>query len=241
MHKDGINPGKTAPILMVVTIFFKLVLVIAGLLLYFIRPSALLLVDSTVLWWAAIGWIFNVIAVTLFVLLVIFPDPVERVCLSLFRWLSRRNVSKDRLARWEGKLKRSFCSYYEVSQYIRNGKRMLLLVLLISVVQRTFLFSVTWLVIRSFNILNGASALEIILLQAMIALGTDMIPLPGGSGANEAMFLLLFGQLCGETLAISALIASRGISYYGQLLICGTIFIIFGRFIGKNNEMSVNE
>lgn len=233
MHKDGLDPGITAPILMVVTIFYKLVLVIAGVLLFIIRPAVLLLADNAVILWAFAGWIVNVAVVTFFVLLVTCPGPVERIGLSVFTWLSHRKIRQDKVARWKAKAEQSFLCYHEVSRYMRNRVKLLLIVLLISVVQRAVLFAVTWLVIRSFRILNGVSALEIILLQAMVSLGTDMIPLPGGSGANESMFLLLFGKLCGKEAAIPVLIASRGISYYGQLLICGAIFLVFGRFIGK--------
>lgn len=236
MHKDGLNPGTTAPILMVVTIFYKLVLVIAGVLLFIIRPAALSLADNKVIWWMIAGWIVNVIAVTFFVLLVMCPGPLERLCMSLFNWLSHRKIPQNKVTYWREKAEQSFLRYHEVSRYMRNSGRLLFTVLVISLVQRAILFSVTWFVIQSFHILNGISVFEIILLQAMVSLGTDMIPLPGGSGANEAMFLMLFGQLFGEVAAIPVLIASRGISYYGQILICGAIFLIFGRFIGKKEK-----
>lgn len=234
MNKDGLDPGTTAPILMVVTVFYKMVLVIAGIFLLILRPNILLKADNAVIWWAFLGWIANVLAVTVFILLIVCPTPVERVCMSFLDWLSHRRISQEKVAHWKKKVEQSFMRYHEVSIYIRNSVKLLLTVLLISVVQRAVLFSVTWLVIRSMNVLNGASILEIILLQSMISLGTDMIPLPGGSGANEAMFLLLFGKLCGEGAAVPILIASRGISYYGQILICGMIFLAFVRFIGRN-------
>ena len=236
MHKDGLNPGTTAPILMVVTVFYKLVLVIAGAVLFIVRPASLLRADDTVLWWAGAGWAVNVVVVAFFALLVIRPEPAERVCLSFFDWLSHRKIRQDRVAHWRAKAERSFLHYHEVSRYLRNSAKLPALVLLISIVQRAILFSVTWLVIRSFGIAGGISAPEIILLQAMVSLGTDMIPLPGGSGVSEAMFLLLFEPLCGEAAAIPVLIASRGISYYGQLLICGAIFLVFGRLIGENGR-----
>ena len=52
----------------------------------------------------------------------------------------------------------------------------------------------------------------------MISLGTDLLPLPGGMGASETMFMRIFPALCGGTLTLPVLLVSRGISYYGQLL-----------------------
>lgn len=241
MHRDGLNPGTTAPILILVTICYKLVLVIAGIVLFFTRPVSLVLVDDSVIWWAAIGWIANVAVVSVFLVLLVRPSLAERLALGVFDRLAHSRLRQDKVERWRGKATRAIARYRAAAHGMRRSRKLVLLVLGISIVQRTALFSVTLLVVRSLNIMNNASALHIILLQSMVALGTDMIPLPGGSGANESMFYLLFDGLCGETLVIPTLIASRGISYYGQILLCGTAFLLFRRVIGKAQKETAEQ
>lgn len=239
MRRDGLNPGTTAPVLILVTICYKMVLVIAGLALCIVWPVAMILVDKGIIWWAFAGWIANIAVVAFFLLLIIRPHLVENACLSLLSRVEHFRLLQSRAAQWKKNAMHSFTQYRDVAGCIRSNKRLVALVLLISIVQRTALFSVTWLVMRSFHIMNTVPAADIILLQSMVSLGTDMLPLPGGTGANESMFYLLFDSLCGEELVIPTLIASRGISHYGQIVLCGIVFILFRHVIGKNKEKRI--
>lgn len=231
MHKDGLNPGTTAPVLVVVTVCYKLVLVLFGLAVLITRPPAIALAHDGALWWCFIGWVCNVVAITGLLLLIFLPDVVERLALRILDWVSRW-IRVDRVAHWREKLEHSLGKYREVTDRVQKNVGLFLLIIVISIVQRALLFFVTWLVLRSFGI-GGSTVAEIITMQAMVSLGTDLIPLPGGSGANEALFLLLFEGLCGETLVLPVLMATRGITYFGQLLICGAMTVVAGLLILK--------
>jgi hypothetical protein len=112
---------------------------------------------------------------------------------------------------------------------------MLIAVFGITFLQRSLLFFVTYLVLRSFGP-AGSNPGTVVVLQAMIALGTDLLPLPGGMGANETMFSQLFRDICGEQLLLPVLLVSRGISYYGQLLV-SAVFTAAATFIlGKREK-----
>jgi uncharacterized membrane protein YbhN (UPF0104 family) len=63
-------------------------------------------------------------------------------------------------------------------------------------------------------------------LQAMISVATDMIPLPGGMGISENMFLDIFQPIFGEKLVLPGMVISRGLSYYTQLLISGAMTVV---------------
>lgn len=232
MHKDGLNPGTTTPILIVITIGYKLVLVIAGVVLFAMKPDILSLVDDSGILWASIGWSVNVLAVVFFFLLIARPLFVEKVCLGILQFFEG-HFKHVKLARIREKLEHSIASYRNVAACIKENQHLIVFVIAISIVQRAIMFSITWLVLCSFHIANIPTLFEVILMQSMVSLGTDLIPLPGGSGAHEALFLLLFTGLCGEELVLPVLIASRGISYYGQLIICGLMNLLFVRRLGR--------
>ena len=66
-----------------------------------------------------------------------------------------------------------------------------------------------------------------ILLQAAISVSVDMLPLPGGMGISERLFLQIFAPLFGSTtLTLSGMLLSRGISYYMLVILSGIITII---------------
>ena len=56
-------------------------------------------------------------------------------------------------------------------------------------------------------------------------------------GASETMFMRIFPALCGETLTLPVLLVSRGISYYGQLLISAIFTVVSVFIIGKRDEI----
>ncbi len=52
------------------------------------------------------------------------------------------------------------------------------------------------------------------LLQAVISVSVDMLPLPGGMGISETLFLKIFPPVFGSTLLLPAMVLSRGLGYY---------------------------
>ena len=82
------------------------------------------------------------------------------------------------------------------------------------------MFSVVWFTYLAFG-LSGESAVTVVLLQAMISVAVDMLPLPGGMGISETLFTAFFTPVFGPELVLPGMIVCRGISYYTQLLISG--------------------
>ena len=60
---------------------------------------------------------------------------------------------------------------------------------------------------------------DIVVLQGMISVAVDMLPLPGGMGISETLFSSIFLPIFGAELVLPGMILCRGISYYTQLLI----------------------
>ena len=67
----------------------------------------------------------------------------------------------------------------------------------ITVFQRFALFASTWFVYKAFG-LSGSSAFVIIILQGTISVAVDMLPLPGGMGISEQLFLRIFLPIFGS-------------------------------------------
>ena len=106
------------------------------------------------------------------------------------------------------------------------------------------MFAVTWFVYKAFG-LSGSSAFVIIILQGTISVAVDMLPLPGGMGISEQLFLRIFLPIFGSKLLLPGMLLSRGLGYYTELLLSGlgyytellisAIFTIVANFtIGRN-------
>ena len=86
------------------------------------------------------------------------------------------------------------------------------------------LFAVTWMVYLSLR-LKGTPVQDIVLLQGVISISVDMLPLPGGMGISETLFLKIFRTVF-AVLTLPAMVLSRGLSYYSQLLISALFTIV---------------
>ena len=134
----------------------------------------------------------------------------------------------------EQRLENLISQYNGTAEFYRGNQKIILNVLGITFVQRFLLFFVTWLTYLAFH-LSGESAVTIVSLQGMISVAVDMLPLPGGMGISENLFLTIFEPIFGDALVLPAMLVSRGISFYTQLIICA-IMTVAASFILKRKE-----
>lgn len=238
MKKDGIPGAVSVPVLMLVTITYKLVLVIYGAGVFLLRPQGIMTALTPVMGWCILGFVLNIVFITLYLLLMLLPGVILRVldglfaCLSRFMDQERVESRRERVKAWVGR-------YGDAADCLRRHGGMLVRVIVLSLLQRTLLFCVTYVTLRSFG-LGAGEGIRAVVLQAMISMSTDLLPLPGGMGASETMFLRIFPALCGAELLLPVLLVSRGISYYGQLLLSAGVTALspwlFGRAKGEKRE-----
>ena len=223
MKKDGLPLATSTLVLMLITITYKLVLVMIAVFVFIFRPPVIMRYLEPVMFWAILGLILNIIAIGNLLILVFHP--------SLASWLVRMGgklLHKLHLFKFEEKgqkrVEAAMEQYHGVADYYRTHHLVIWNAFVITVVQRFLLFFVTWLVYKSFG-LSGESVVTIVLLQGMISEAVDMLPLPGGMGISERLFLTIFAPICGELL-LPVMVVSRGISYYTQLLISAIMMIV---------------
>lgn len=232
MRKDRIPASVSVPVLMLVTITYKLVLVLYAGAVLLLRPRGVMEALSSVWAWVLLGLGLNAAFIGLYLLLVFRPAVVEGV----LGWCIRgpgRLLGETRQLNLRQKLTDWMVKYRHAADCLRNHRGMLLRVTAVSVLQRSLLFGVTYLAMRSLGL--GGSPMTVVTLQAMISLGTDLLPLPGGMGASETMFLRIFPALCGE-LTLPVLLVSRGLGYYGQLLVNAVFTAAAVAVLGKEER-----
>jgi len=216
MRKERIPIPVSTVILMVVTITYKLVLVIIGLGVLMLGREFCCHYLGEILPVYYLGLALNVACVGFMIVLLFHPVLVERFLVSGLGWMERFKIMKRRRARRE-KLLKAMQVYRETADYLRKHRTVIVLVMLITFIQRLILFGVTWTVYRAFR-MSGVDAADVVLLQAVISVSVDMLPLPGGMGISESLFLKIFRPVFG-TFLLPAMVLSRGIGYYSQLLI----------------------
>lgn len=238
MRRDEIPVAVSAPTLMVVTVFYKAVLVVMTLPVLLLRPDGVMRYVAPVEGWCWVGLGLTVACLIGWTFLVFRPALVRR----FLRWCIRAGkkllpFARRWLAGREILLDGWMDQYAQAADRFRRDRKAMLAVFGVTLAQRALLFSVTALACFSFGIFPE-NFWVLPLLQAMISLAVDMLPLPGGTGLTEALFLVMFSPICGEALTLPVMIVSRGISYYSQLLLGGAVALIAFRVIRKRRSVN---
>lgn len=217
MRKDGIPVALSAVVLAIVTITYKLVLVVLGCTVLILRPARLMAFLQPVEPVLYLGLVLNVICIAALLLLVFHPTLVEKLARRVFGLIHRIRPFRS-LERREQQLHDMVEQYRGAAAFYRSHRGVIVKVFVITFTQRCLLFLVTWFTYRAFA-LSEQPASVVTTLQAMIAVAADMLPLPGGMGVSENLFLTIFQPVFGPDLVLPAMVISRGISYYTQLLL----------------------
>ncbi len=223
MNKEKIPVPVATVILMIVTITYKLVLVVTGLGVVLFGQGFQHRYLGGILPVFYLGVLLNVFCVSFMTVLVFHPVLAENILSKGMDWLERLHIMKRAKTRRK-KLSQSMQSYRETAAYLKEHKKVIAWVILITFIQRFALFAVTWMVYRAFG-LSGTAAADVVLLQAVISVSVDMLPLPGGMGISESLFLKIFAPVF-ASLTLPAMVLSRGLGYYSQLAISAVFTIV---------------
>ena len=218
LKKEGIHISVGTLIILMETFLFKVVLVILslGMLLFGHRLMRRYIWPG--LFFFILGTILTCGIVVLIYLSMFHSGLLRRLILWLFRKLEKHHLVRSKKGRVE-KLISAMDKYRAAAGYFRNQRKLSVLLLAVTMLQRLAYFSTTYFIYRSFG-LHGVSYWTIVLLQAAISICADMLPIPGGVGITEALFQVFFRDIFGA-MTIPGLCLSRGITFYAQLLFCG--------------------
>ena len=223
MKKEKIPIPVSTVILMIVTIIYKLVLVAIGLGIVLFARGFLNTYLGDVLFIFYLGLGLNIFCVTFMMILVFHPFLAKRIMTLGHTILEKLHLLRKKEGRL-AKLEASMDMYNDTAAYIRQHPMLMLNVFLITFGQRIALFAVTYFVYRAFS-LTGTPMITLITLQAVIAVSVDMLPLPGGMGISETLFLIIFAPVFGELL-LPGMVLSRGLGYYSELLISALFTLV---------------
>lgn len=233
MRKDRVRISTATLVLMIVTIAYKLVLVVLGLGVLLFRPAKVMQYLEPVMGWMYLGIGLNVICVGAMLLLVFHPSMARSLAELGVGILSRLHIVKHP-KRWLERTEHAMNQYHDVASYFKENKRIVVNVFLITVLQRFLLFFVTYLTCCSFGV-QKADGGTIVLLQGMISVAVDMLPLPGGMGISESLFAKIFKPIC-LSATLPAMIVSRGLAYYTQLILSAVMTIVAHLVITKGER-----
>lgn len=228
MKRKGIPIPVATMVLMVVTITYKAVLVLIGLGMIVFGQEFIHEYLSDILPIFYLGIVLNVCCVGFMILLVFHTTLAKNILSKGLNFLEKIHLVHYKESRHK-KLESGMTKYQEAAAYFREHQLVVVNVLVITFIQRIAIFMSTYFVYLAFD-LSGFSVIVIVLLQAVISISVDMLPLPGGMGISEKLFLTIFAPVFGAKILFPGMILSRGLSYYTELILCA-IFTLVAHYV----------
>ena len=192
---------------------FHIVTLILGFIGLIANPN---LLANGFIWIFIIGTTFKIIVLAT-ILIGLFSRKLSKIIVDWFlKFLKRinyRNIDK-----MKADVSVALEKYHEGSVFIKEHRSIFLKSLLIVLIQVIANYGVTYFIYRSFG-LNKYGFIEIVLIQSLLLVSTSSIPLPGAVGISENAFLTIYLTVFGAEFLASAMLLSRGITFYLFMII----------------------
>lgn len=224
MKADGIPLAVSSLVLMIVTVAYKAVLLFLAAVMLITNSEFVMDHINGIEVIMIFGIAVNVFMIGILLMLVFKQSFAKKIICSCILWLGRHRMIKN----YQTKIKKTLAAiskYDQGAMYLKTHKKIIFNVFILTTIQRLCLFAITWAIYKSFG-LSGVSAFEIITLQLIISMAVDNLPLPGGLGVSEGIFLLFFEEIFTPIYLTAGLILSRGFNYYAIIIVGGIVTVI---------------
>lgn len=224
MHRDRIDVAHSTLALLFELLSFVTITVLLAIAGFIYQWETITASMGNMKYLLLIGIGLNAI-VMVFLVVAIFTKKTIATIVSFVIKLVER-FSKTKGARIEKVFGTQLAEYQRSARYFKENKVIFVKTLFTSLIQLLAMYSVPFLIYKSFG-LSGYTFLETISLQAVLYVAVSALPLPGALGVSESGFMVLFKTLFPAGILGSAMVLSRGISFYLFVLISGISVAIF--------------
>lgn len=232
MVKDGIDAGSTTFILVFNLLGYTAAIFVLGVAAFvislFTSTGGWAFLDFSVLSkvFIIVGVVMQVFLIWLFVACLKHPGAVLKTGGALIVLLAKLKFSKKPEILRE-KLSAMVEKYRYCGEQIKKHRNLFLQTLLLNVLQRGAQVAITAFVFKAAK--PQTDMLHVFALQCFVLLGYNSMPLPGGSGVFELLYLNVFSTVAffDKPFLVVAVMVTRVISYYGCLIFSGIFTLVY--------------
>ncbi len=229
MHKDKIKYTNATIAILLQSFAYLTTMVTLGLIGYLVNYDYVNELGF-VEYFFFIGLLVNgvIIVITLFAMF--SKGAAQKTVNLIYKVFKAINDKKANI--FKKKIEKQLKEYHESASFIINNRSLMIKTFLTSTCQLISYHSVGFFVYLALGI-KHLNYIRITSLQSFLYLSVSILPLPGTVGVNETGFSLLYNPIIAKNYVDSAMLLTRGISFYLIVLITGVILGIIA--IRKKN------
>ena len=224
MSRDGMSPGKASFAILLNTIGYTAAIFAIGIAALCIDPSlfgGINTVFAKVLIIA--GAVIQAGLLGLYIGCMFFGKVIIKLGNGIVAILHKIKIVKNP-DKWRAKIEDEVKKYGECRRILKDKPLVILTTLIFNILQRVAQTLIPCFVCLAID--PQTPFLDIFALQAYVLFGYNSVPIPGGVGAYEYLFMNIYGQIFPENgFVLLVLMISRLFSYYLSM-IWGGIFTL---------------
>lgn len=221
MSRDGMSPGKASFAILLNTIGYTLAIFAIGVAAMSINANLFVGINTVfakVL--VVLGAVIQAVLLGVYIGCMFFGKLIIKLGFLFIAFLNKIKIVK-KPEKWRAKIVDEVTKYGECRRILKEKPLVLLTTLVFNILQRVSQTLIPCFVCLAID--PKAPFLDIFVLQALVLFGYNSIPIPGGVGAYEYLFMNIYGQMFpGQNSAILLiLMISRLFSYYLNVIVTG--------------------
>ncbi len=233
MVRDGMSGGVAGFSLVFNLLAYTAAAIIMGVFAFAVRPGLFSLVDG----WAAqtliiVGFVIQVVVLGFFLMCIMWSKAILKLGNGTITLLKKMHIIKH-ADKWREKWKGGVDKYSASRHIIRQHPTLFVWALLLNLAQRVAQNLIPCFVCYAMS--DAAGFLDLFVMQTFGLLGYNMIPLPGGVGAYEFVYLNTYCVYYSDSFIITVMMISRLISYYACIVVSGLYTFIY-HTVGLRNK-----
>ncbi len=225
MVKDGMTAGSASFTFVFRAVTFTSAYVILTAAAFIIKPSLFLQLDFWPQFFIILGVATQLLLVGFFIALLLCHRTILRIGNGIISLLHKMRIIKKK-EKWRTKLIKEIAKYANCVKQIKKHKMLFVNVLLLNLGEHVLRVLISVFVCLAAD--GSASFSDIFVLQCFLLVGYTSIPLPGGVGIFEFLYLNIYKLAFSEKqFLLSAMMIMRTISYYLCMLVTGAVSLIY--------------
>lgn len=224
MVNEGKSVSNSAIILLIKFIVFQATLVLYTLAVIIFKYTYFKNLVSNFINLALIGFSVNLVIIIFLITIGINKKVVMSLLKPLLKLINKIGLLKNADEKISN-LEKSISKFHDQFKSIKDNKLMVFSTVVISFIQHTVFFAVTYMVYRAFG-QNSANIMDIMSAQAFLMMIMSFVPIPGAGLAAEGGFYIIFKTFFEKNTINLAILFWRNYTFYLPIIV-GAMFILF--------------
>lgn len=234
MARDGIGAGRATFTLVFNLIAYTAAILVIGIAAVAMNPALYMNIESTFVHvLIVVGAAVQVVLLVFFILCMFCGGAVLKLGKKLIAFLHKIRFVKN-AEKWTERLAAEVEKYRSCLKEIKKSPALFLEALFFNVLQRVSQTLIPCFV--CYSVMPSVPFADLFVMQAYVLLGYNCVPLPGGVGAYEYLYINIYCLYFDRAFILVAMMISRFISYYVCVLFSGAVTLTYHLAGGRKEK-----